>query len=131
VELALHRLPAPAGRGSLGAPPLLASGTFNGRPLWLGSEGGGGAWGLADAGFDTWILEPRGHGRSERPAGWRLSDWIDHDAPAAARAVVAAAGSTGVHWVGHSAGGVVGAAFAGSTHPARSALRSLTLLGAP
>jgi pimeloyl-ACP methyl ester carboxylesterase len=131
VELALHRLPVVAERRAAGAPLLLAPGTFNGRDFWLGSERQGVAWELARAGFDTWIVELRGHGGSARPRGWLLSDWIEQDAPAAVEAVAAESGVDGVTWVGHSAGGVVGAAFAGGNHSATNLLRALVLLGAP
>lgn len=129
VELALHRMPGGGGGG--GTPVLLAPGTFNGREFWLGEANEGVAWQLARSGFDVWVLEPRGHGASARPPGWLLSDWIERDAPAAVEAVVRETGADGVSWVGHSAGGVVGAAFAGSGLPAARLLRRLVLLGAP
>ena len=131
VRVALHRVPRVAGAPLSGAPLLLVAGTFNGRDFWLGRQGEGVAWDLARAGFDTWILEPRGHGHSDRPQGWLLSDWIERDAPAAVEVVAAEGGGGGVTWVGHSAGGVVGAAFAGSGHPIAGVLRGLALLGAP
>ena len=130
VELALHRLEASPGEAAGAGPLLLVAGTFNARTFWLGVEGKGIAARLAAEGFDTWIMEPRGHGSSSRPPSWLLSDWIERDAPAAVQAVAQMTGSM-VTWVGHSAGGVVGAAFAGLDDPASRMLRRLVLLGAP
>jgi oxygen-independent coproporphyrinogen-3 oxidase len=112
-------------------PILLTPGTFSSRQFWLGAKRQGFGYRLADAGFDTWILEPRGHGASERPSGWTMDDWIRCDAPAAVATVLDASGHDELVWVGHSAGGVVGAAFAGSGDPLASRLRGLVLLGAP
>lgn len=131
VELALHRV----GTGG-GAPVLLAAGTFSAREFWLGPRREGFAYGLAEAGFDPWVLEPRGHGASDRPGSWTIADWVRFDAPAAAEEVLMRTGAPGLFWVGHSAGGVVGAAAAGwGVGGARGIpagqLRGLVLLGAP
>jgi predicted alpha/beta hydrolase len=128
VSIALHRIGPPEAR--LG-PVLLAPGTFSMRSLWLGTRGHGFGRILAEAGFDTWVLEPRGHGDSDRPARWTMSDWIRLDAPAAVREVLGRTGSAGLYWVGHSAGGVIGAAFAGGGSPEAERLLGLVLLGAP
>jgi pimeloyl-ACP methyl ester carboxylesterase len=131
VELALHRVAVAGAPRVAAAPLLLASGTFNSRSFWLGDDGQGVAWQLARSGFDTWIMEPRGHGASQRPSRWLLSDWIERDAPAAVAAVCGVTGADGVTWVGHSAGGVVGAAFAGIDEGRSRMLRGLVLLGTP
>jgi pimeloyl-ACP methyl ester carboxylesterase len=128
VEIAVHRVP---GSRPGGPPVLLAAGTFSTRLFWLGAERQGFGFGLARAGFDAWVLEPRGHGSSHRPPSWTLDDWVRFDAPAAVGAVLGATGSRQLVWVGHSAGGVVGAAFAGSRDPLAERLRGLVLLGAP
>lgn len=129
VRLALHRVPATAPRSL--PPVLLVPGTFTARAFWLGARGQGFAGMLADAGFDTWVLEPRGHGQSDRPPRWTMSDWIERDAPAAASFLLEHTGAEDYFWVGHSAGGVVGAAFSGMEHPAARALRGLVLVGSP
>ena len=130
VRVAVHRLEG-AGSRTAGSPLLLVAGTFNGRHFWSprGEEGFGHF--LAARGHDVWMLDPRGHGSSERPPRWRLTDWIEQDAPAAVEAVLEISGAEGVGWVGHSAGGVVGAAFAGSGHPTARRLDRLVLLGTP
>jgi pimeloyl-ACP methyl ester carboxylesterase len=128
TEIALYRVP---GSAPGGVPVLLAPGTFNSRMFWLGELGQGFGFALARAGFDPWVLELRGHGESGRPASWTLEDWIRLDAPAAIATVLEETGAGSLFWVGHSAGGVVGAAFAGSGHPLASRMRGAVLLGAP
>jgi predicted alpha/beta hydrolase len=129
VRLALHRL-APRG-GSRLPPLLLVPGTFTTRDFWVGARGQGMAGVLAGAGFDTWVLETRGHGASDRPAGWTMNDWIALDAPAAAAVVLGESRADRFFWVGHSAGGVVGAAFGGSALAGAAGMAGLVLLGAP
>jgi pimeloyl-ACP methyl ester carboxylesterase len=128
TEIALHRVP-----GSVpgGAPVLLAPGTFSTRMFWLGQQGQGFGFALARAGFDPWVIELRGHGQSARPPHWTMDDWIRFDAPAAIELVLRETGSDHLFWIGHSAGGVVGAAFAGSGHPLVERIRGTVLLGAP
>ena len=128
VEIVLHRLQPvePSSR----TPVVLASGTFTGRNFWIGARRQGFALELGEAGFDTWVLEPRGHGASERPASWTMDDWIRLDAPAAVAAVLRESGAAGFYWIGHSAGGVVGAAFSGAGSAEAAALRGMVLLGA-
>lgn len=110
---------------------LLVPGTFSTRRFWLGPQGEGFAVALAQRGHDVWVLEPRGHGASDRPRSWTMSDWVERDAPAAVEQVLRDTGATGLTWVGHSAGGVVGAALLGARHPLAHRLRALVLLGAP
>lgn len=114
------------------APPvLLMAGTFSSRAFWLGTRGQGLGRLLADRGFDCWVLEPRGHGESERPPRWTMSDWIGLDAPAAVETVLRETRSEELFWVGHSAGGVVGTAFAGTGSALARAVRGLVLLATP
>jgi pimeloyl-ACP methyl ester carboxylesterase len=128
VEIGVHRV-GPGGAGSV--PVVLLAGTFSSRNFWLGSRGQGLAHVLAEVGFEPWIIEPRGRGESGRPPSWTLDDWIRLDVPAALDVVREEGGSDGYFWIGHSAGGVVGAAFAGSGLPAASALKGMVLLGSP
>lgn len=130
VRLALHRIEPDGGRAA-GAPLLLVAGTFNGRHFWSPRGEDGFGHFLAARRHDVWLLDPRGHGASARPPRWRLTDWIESDAPAAANAVLEFTGAESLGWVGHSAGGVVGAAFAASHHPAAQRLDRLVLLGTP
>jgi pimeloyl-ACP methyl ester carboxylesterase len=69
---------------------------------------------LAAQGFDTWVLELRGHGASWRPPWWAPWRWtwdVDtyllHDVPAATAAVCERSGADALHWVGHSMGGIL------------------------
>lgn len=133
VDLALYRArpaaPLP------GAPPLLlVHGTFSNRRFFLGSGDRGMARWLAGRGFDSWVAELRGHGRSGargRAASWRFEDWIRRDAPALVRAVLEATGEERLIWIGHSAGGVIAAAFAGLGHPESSRIAGIVMAGAP
>lgn len=71
---------------------------------------------LAHRGFDVYVLDFRGHGRSERPAtGWTFDDYVRLDLPAALCRIEAESGTAPgqVSWVGHSLGGLVGVAAAG------------------
>lgn len=78
---------------------------------------------LLRRGFRVVVGELRGHGRSDRPAHWRLEDHLHLDLPTLA----GAADAERLHYVGHSMGGLLGYAALGT------ALRfaSLTGLGAP
>lgn len=129
VRLALYHLPPP--QRVWRTPVLLAAGSFSNRVLWLGTRGHGLARVLADAGFDVWIPEWRGRGGSDVPTRWTLDDWIRRDAPAAVAALPAEARASGYFWVGHSAGGVVGAAAAAHCAAVRRPLRGIVLLGSP
>lgn len=100
TRLALYRVGRP------GAPPVvLMPGTFSNHTFWLGTKGHGMAWAIAGAGFEAVVLDPRGHGGSERPGGqaWTFEHWGRLDVPAAVEAVTPDGGSALL--VGHSAGG--------------------------
>jgi pimeloyl-ACP methyl ester carboxylesterase len=128
VRIALHRI---RGDGGAGPPVLLVPGTFSTRTLWLGTRGHGFGRYLAAEGFDCWIAEMRGHGGSERPRGWTMHEWIRHDAPAAVQAVLAHTGAARCFWVGHSAGGVVGAGGVGHRPALARRVAGMVLLGSP
>ncbi len=73
---------------------------------------------LHEHGWDVWVLELRGAGRSSRPRpwnrhrfDWNFDDYLYHDVPAAIRYVRRVTGRDRVHWVGHSMGGMLGYAF--------------------
>ncbi|MFI5278995.1 MAG: alpha/beta fold hydrolase [Gemmatimonadales bacterium] len=133
VDLALYRARPASPRP--GAPPLLlVHGTFSNRRFFLGAGDRGLARWLADRGFDAWVAELRGHGRSGavgRASAWHFEDWIRRDAPALVRAVLGASGADRVVWVGHSAGGVIAAAFAGLGHPESERIAGIVMAGAP
>ncbi len=126
VRLALHRLPGGAGR----PPLLLVHGAFCNHRLWLGSGGRGLGPALAAAGFDVWLADLRGHGASDVAPRRTIEHWIRRDAPALVEAVLAHSDASRCTWIGHSTGGVAGAAYAGSAGAA-GRLEGLVLLGAP
>ncbi|MBX6362903.1 MAG: hypothetical protein IRZ00_03460, partial [Gemmatimonadetes bacterium] len=76
--------------GETAAPPaLLVPGTFSNHTFWLGTRGTGFARAVAAAGFEAWVLDPRGHGASQRPTRrdrWNFDHWARRDIPAAVRA---------------------------------------------
>lgn len=126
VRLALHRT-GPRN----GTPVVLIPGTFSNHTFWLGTRGTGFARDLAQHGYEAWVLDPRGHGLSERPGRsdvWRFDDWARRDAPAA---IAAALASRVGFVIGHSAGGAA-ALVAISTRPdLRERMRGLAALGTP
>ena len=103
TRLALYRV------GEPGRPPvILVPGTFSNHTFWLGTRGHGLAWTLAEEGFEAIVLDPRGHGGSDRPGGreWSFDHWGRLDVPAAIDAVAGEVESPRRPlMVGHSAGG--------------------------
>lgn len=86
---------------------------------------------LADAGFDVYTLELRGHGRSQKAGqgslryGWGLFDYAWRDLPAAIEAIFDRTGHRQLHFVGHSMGGIAALARLAS---GESRVRSLITL---
>jgi pimeloyl-ACP methyl ester carboxylesterase len=68
---------------------------------------------LAAMGWDVFVLELRGHGRSERPwpvtkpRRWTLDEHLEHDVPAAIARIREATRAPAVHFIGHSMGGIL------------------------
>jgi predicted alpha/beta hydrolase len=104
-SLALHRYEAR--RGAHRTPVILCHGMSSNRWDMDGPRGVSLAQYLARRGYDVWVVELRGAGRSTRPTwwsgkryNWRFEDYVYHDAPALLRKVLkerAPVGSTG--WV--------------------------------
>jgi pimeloyl-ACP methyl ester carboxylesterase len=65
---------------------------------------------LAEAGFDCFALDLRGHGDSRRgrPRSWTFDTYLSQDIPAAFDDVRAATGADRILWVGHSQGALLG-----------------------
>jgi len=91
---------------------------------------------LVRRGYDVWVIELRGAGRSTRPTwwngkryNWRFEDYVQHDAPAALRKVLRETGASQVQWVGHSMGGMI--AYALLMSPVHHKIRSAVTLGSP
>lgn len=132
----LHRYPAPEG-SSRQFPVLLCHGLGSNRAnLDCPDRRLSLARYLNDQGFDAWVIELRGAGRSHR-LGWRrrkthdfnFDDYILHDIPAALKHIARVVGFRGVHWVGHSMGGMLAYPMLKTTDP--DVIRSATTIGSP
>jgi pimeloyl-ACP methyl ester carboxylesterase len=86
---------------------------------------------LAAAGFDTWILELRGSGRSSF-AGRHDGSFDDYlvDARTAVAHILADTGAARLHWIGYSLGGMLLYAFLASA-PGEAPIRSGVAVEAP
>lgn len=135
VDLALYHAAPDAATRRGGVPPLLlVHGTFSNRLFFLGTGERGLARYLAGLGYDAWVAELRGHGRSGdlgRASDWNFEDWIRRDAPALLRGVREATGADRVLWIGHSAGGVIAVAYAGLAEAESASLAGIIMAGAP
>jgi poly(3-hydroxyalkanoate) synthetase len=87
---------------------------------------------LAEHGYDSWVVELRGRGRSvhedKKKNDWNFEDFLHQDLKSTVAFVREKTGSP-MHWVGHSMGGILGLAYVecyGSED-----VRSLTLFGTP
>jgi oxygen-independent coproporphyrinogen-3 oxidase len=100
VELALLRISHDIRQE---IPVLLTHGTFSNAQVCTRL-----ARHLAEDGFDCWILELRGHGRSEvGPVQPDFERFSEFDVPAALHAVRQRTNEKQVFWVAHSGGGLV------------------------
>ena len=121
VRLAVHRLGP-----SDGTPVIMLPGTFSNHTFWLGTRDRGFAWALAEHGYRALVLDPRGHGASQRGNGWTFDDWARRDVPA----VLRHAGSP-AFLVGHSGGGAA-ALIALAVEPGlRGLARGVVVLATP
>lgn len=128
VRLAVHRV-GPEN----GTPVVLVPGTFSNHTFWLGTRGTGLALALAAAGFDAWVLDPRGHGASQRPGPhdrWDFDSWTRQDVPAALRAATAERRRP-AFLIGHSAGGAAVLAALAAAPELRELVPGLVIAGTP
>lgn len=133
-RIALYRhLPR---RGSHRTPVLLCHGMSSNRWDMDGPKGVSLARHLRRRGYDVWVIELRGAGRSTRPTwfngkryNWTFEDYVTHDAPAALQVVLRESGAKQVHWVGHSMGGMI--AYALLMSPMHPKIASAVTLGSP
>jgi pimeloyl-ACP methyl ester carboxylesterase len=123
-------------RGSHRTPVLLCHGMSSNRWDMDGPGRISLARYLVRQGYDTWVVELRGAGRSTRPTWWNgkrytwtFEDYVQHDAPAALRVVLRETGAEQVHWVGHSMGGMI--AYALLMSPVQRKIASAVTLGSP
>ncbi|HSJ29784.1 MAG TPA: alpha/beta fold hydrolase [Longimicrobiales bacterium] len=127
VAITVHRVGA-----ADGTPVILAPGTFSNWSFWLGTRGTGFARELAARGFEAWVVDLRGHGRSQRPAPgerWNFDDWGRLDLPA----VIRAAHDEGRRplLVGHSAGGASVLAALAGTNGLESRVAAAAIIATP
>jgi oxygen-independent coproporphyrinogen-3 oxidase len=126
VRVAVHRLGDPHG-----PPLLLVPGTFSNSTFWLGTRGTGLARTLAGEGYDVWVLDPRGHGQSDRPLShhrWDFDDWARADVPVALRA---ASERRRCAIIGHSAGGAAILAALAADASLRDRVSGAVILATP
>jgi len=133
-RLALHHR-APA-RGGHGTPVVLCHGMGSNRFNMDGPGRVSLARHLQREGWDVWVLELRGAGRSRRrlrlpPAayGWTFEDYVHHDVPAAVSLVRQLTGKERILWVGHSLGGMI--AYAALMTPVADAFAGAVTLASP
>ena len=134
-RIALHHRPPLDGAHD--TPVLLCHGMGSNRFNMDGPARASLARHLCGAGYDVWILEMRGAGRSHRPLlrfpraryAWTFEDYVQHDVPAALHRVRELTGAPRILWVGHSLGGMV--AYASLMTPAASAFAGVVTLASP
>jgi len=99
---------------------------------------------LAASGRDVWVMDLRGHGRSEKArffsrkkgARWDIDTLVREDVPAAISFVLARSGVKQLHWIGFSMGGILGYIHLGLTDEAprddlpKQKIASAVMLGA-
>lgn len=131
VEIAVTRLDS-IERSAPRRPVVLVHGTFSQRNLWTSDKGLGFGPYLQERGYDVWVPELRGHGRSPRDRRyrhWSAEDHMQWDLPAVQRLVAEhAAGRP--QWVGHSWGGSATVAALGAGWLSTSQIASIVALGA-
>ena len=133
-RIALYRyLPR---RGAHRTPVVLCHGMSSNRWDMDGPDGVSLARHLRRYGYDVWVIEVRGAGRSTRPTwfngkryNWTFEDYVTHDAPAALQVVLRETAAKQVHWVGHSMGGMI--AYALLMTPMHKKIASAVTLGSP
>jgi pimeloyl-ACP methyl ester carboxylesterase len=134
-RLAVHRYLPKGSSGKL--PVILCHGLGSNRYVFDMPRGPSLARFLCERGRDVFVPELRGSGMSDKPGifwsdvprEWRFDDFIENDVPAIISAVVETTGSSRVHWIGHSMGGLVVAAYLASRDDPRIA--SVVAVGSP
>jgi predicted alpha/beta hydrolase len=133
-RLALHRY-RPRARGAA-SPVVLCGGYGCNRHFLDYDERYSLARFLARSGFDAWVVELRGRGLAQRAAetggsrSWTFDDLAAHDVPAAIAHVAERTGRP-VTWLGHSMGGMLLYAYAGSAAAADAPLKAGITMASP
>jgi len=84
---------------------------------------------LSENGFDTWLIDLRGVGASDRLSwDFNFDDFVRHDLPAVISYVKKITGAQSVQWIGHSMGGMVMYAYLGT---GGTGIRSVIAIGSP
>lgn len=106
-RLSLQRFYADA----TGPPVLLLHGAIENGAIFYSSSGKGLAPFLAAHGFDVYVADLRGHGRSQPPISraseYGQTEMITEDIPALVQAVEQLRPASPQHWIAHSWGGVL------------------------
>jgi pimeloyl-ACP methyl ester carboxylesterase len=113
--LAVERFSSSADGSSTVPPVVLCPGFGGNRYNFDLDESHSLARHLAREGFDVWIAELRGYGRSKEAGlrrrrgarGWNMDDHVEKDVPAVLSAVSKLSARPNLFWVGHSLGGMV------------------------
>src|SRR5688572_8537066 len=124
VELSIERL-SPARSAACGTVVLQHGLGCNGLAFTM--PGASLAEHLCGLGYDCFVPDLRGAGKSERPrARYGLDAYIEHDIPAILAAALAHSGARQVHWIGHSMGGFLLWMY-GVEHPDAPVARLITI----
>jgi oxygen-independent coproporphyrinogen-3 oxidase len=113
-------------------PVLLVPGTFSNHTFWFGTRGIGFARDLVARGFEAVVLDPRGHGKSQRPKRadrWDFDDWAREDVPTALRSLEAE--KRELYIVGHSAGGAAVLSALAAEPTLRTNVRGVVVVATP
>lgn len=129
VELNLWRYKPDSPNGS--PPVFLVHGlTANHRNLAFDDRKGLAQF-LNRKGYDCWAIDLRGRGQFRSSNGtWCFDDYLDHDVPSAIDHVLDETDSDAIHWIGHSMGGMLLLAHAGSAENTRPIASGVTI-GSP
>lgn len=119
-----------------GPPVLVVHGISSNHYCWdLDEQRSIGSY-LAAHGFDTWLLDMRGHGDARKAPGgkhldraWTADDYGLGDIPTAVTYIQEQTGHTQLGYVGHSLGGMVGAIYASQLGD--EALWAMVVVGSP
>ncbi len=119
-----------------GPPVLVVHGISSNHYCWdLDQQRSIGTY-LAEHGYDTWLLDLRGHGDARQAEGgdrmsrsWTVDDYGLQDIPTAISYVQQQTGHQRLAYLGHSLGGMVGAIYASQLGD--EALWAMVVVGSP
>ncbi|MGC1510716.1 alpha/beta fold hydrolase [Ketobacter sp. MCCC 1A13808] len=112
---------------------LLLHGLLEDGTVFYSRQGRGLAHFLAEQGYDVFIPDLRGKGRSWPPvSGWaryRVKDAVSQDIPAIVETIFNLKGAFPSYWVGHAWGGVLASSFLARYPSYRSSINGLVYFG--